>query len=73
MTRNLERRVEAMVPVTDPRLQKRLAEILTIDLADDTLAWELTTEGTWRKLPTIEGISAHRRLQEAALARTHAS
>jgi polyphosphate kinase len=73
MTRNLERRVEAIVPVTDPRLQKRLAEILSIDLADDTLAWELTTEGTWRKLPTIEGISAHRRLQEAALARTHTS
>jgi polyphosphate kinase len=73
MTRNLERRVEAVVPVTDPRLQKRLAEILTIDLADDTLAWELTTEGTWRKLPTVDGISAHRRLQEAALARAHAS
>ena len=57
MTRNLERRVEAVVPVTDPRLQARLAEILAIDLADDMLAWELTAEGTWRKIPTVEGIS----------------
>ena len=74
MTRNLERRVEAVVPVTDHRLQARLAEILAIDLADDTLAWELTTEGTWRKIETVEGISAHRRLQESALARVaHAS
>jgi polyphosphate kinase len=73
MTRNLERRVEAVVPVTDPRLQARLAEILAIDLADDTLAWELTSEGVWRKLPTVEGISAQRRLQESALARAHTS
>ncbi len=74
MTRNLERRVEAVVPVTDHRLQARLAEILAIDLADDTLAWELTAEGTWAKIETVAGISAHRRLQESALARVaHAS
>jgi polyphosphate kinase len=74
MTRNLERRVEAVVPVTDPRLQARLAEILTIDLADDTLAWELTADGTWQKIETVVGVRAHRRLQEAALARVaHAS
>ncbi len=71
MTRNLERRVEAVVPVTDARLRARLAEILAIDLADDTLAWELTADGTWRKIPTVVGVSAHRRLQEAALARAH--
>jgi polyphosphate kinase len=74
MTRNLERRVEAVVPVTDPRLRGRLAEILAIDLADDTLAWELTADGSWRKIETVVGIHAHRRLQDAALARVaHAS
>src|SRR5262249_51905313 len=39
MDRNLDRRVEAVVPVTDPALQARLAEILEIELADDALSW----------------------------------
>jgi polyphosphate kinase len=69
MTRNLERRVEAVVPVVEPRLKARLAETLAIDLSDDTLAWELTAEGSWRKLPMVAGISAHRALHEAAIAR----
>jgi polyphosphate kinase len=69
MTRNLERRVEAVVPVVDPRLKARLAQSLAIDLADDTLAWELTPEGSWHKLPTVTGVSAHRALHEAAIAR----
>ena len=41
MPRNLDHRVEALVPVTDPRLRARLAEMLELDLADDMLAWEL--------------------------------
>ncbi|HET6813672.1 MAG TPA: polyphosphate kinase 1, partial [Actinomycetota bacterium] len=41
MPRNLDRRVEAVLPVTDPRLEGRLEEILATNLADDTLAWDL--------------------------------
>ena len=41
MPRNLDRRVEALVPVDDPALQDRLDEILEVNLADDTLAWTL--------------------------------
>src|SRR5918995_5392918 len=36
MPRNLDGRVEALVPVTERRLRARLDEILTINLADDT-------------------------------------
>ena len=32
MPRNLDRRVEALTPVNDPRLQDRLREILAVDL-----------------------------------------
>jgi polyphosphate kinase len=71
MPRNLDHRVEALAPVTDPRLKARLEEILAINLADDVLAWELNGDGTWSKLAALEGISAHRRLQEAAVARGH--
>ncbi|HXM18176.1 MAG TPA: polyphosphate kinase 1 [Candidatus Tumulicola sp.] len=69
MQRNLDRRVEAIVPVSEPALQARLQEILDVNLADDVLAWELSAEGTWLKVPTVIGINTHRRLQELALAR----
>jgi polyphosphate kinase len=72
MPRNLDRRVEALAPVDDPRLKARLAELLDANLADDTLSWELTAEGAWRKVPTVVGESTQRRLKEAAIARSHA-
>ncbi len=70
MPRNLDRRVEALVPVGDPRLQARLQEVLDLNLSDDTLAWELTGEGTWHKVPTGKGVNAQNRLQEIALQRS---
>jgi polyphosphate kinase len=69
MPRNLDRRVEAVTPVTQPDLQARLAEILDMNLADDTLAWALEADGSWRKAPTTAGVNAHDRLQELALQR----
>jgi polyphosphate kinase len=65
MPRNLDRRVECVAPVTDPALTARLAEILEVNLADDVLAWELSTEG-WRKVKTKVGVDTHQRLQELA-------
>ena len=45
MPRNLDRRVEAMLRVTDPRMRARLDEILAINFADDVLAWTLERDG----------------------------
>ena len=73
MPRNLDHRVEALVPVTDPKLRARLAEMLELDLADDTLAWELAADGNWQKIPTSVGVSTHRALQEMAVGRAHSS
>jgi polyphosphate kinase len=69
MPRNLDRRVEAVAPVDDPELQSRLQEILDVNLADDTLAWELRSDGRWTKVATVEGVNTHRRLQELAIER----
>jgi polyphosphate kinase len=69
MPRNLDRRVEAMVEVDDPQLQARLREILEVNLADDVLAWSLGPDGSWSKVPTVEGCDTHLRLQELASAR----
>ncbi len=41
MERNLDRRVEALVPVDDVGLRARIDDILAVNLADDTLAWTL--------------------------------
>ena len=49
MPRNLDRRFEALVPVSDPLLVERLAEILEVELADDTLAWSLDADGVWTR------------------------
>ena len=69
MPRNLNRRVEAVAPIDDPSLCLRLEEILQVCLGDDTLAWELGPSGTWSKVPTDRGLSAHLRLQALSLAR----
>ncbi len=47
MPRNLNRRVEAVTPVEEPSLVKRLKEILEIMLADNRYAWELQADGTY--------------------------
>jgi len=69
MPRNLDRRVEALVAIEDPELQARLDEILAVNLADDTLAWTLRPDTTWEKVPTVQGVDTHRRLEELALER----
>ena len=72
MPRNLDRRVEALVPVTAPAIRDRLDEILTIDLADDTLAWVLDHDGAWRRVPRTAGVNTHRQLKELAVQRARA-
>src|SRR4051812_31192696 len=69
MPRNLDRRVEAMLRVTDARMRARLDEILSINFSDDVLAWTLERDGTWRKVETVAGIESQVRFQELAMAR----
>ncbi len=66
MQRNLNNRVEALVPVTDPRLKSRIEEILEVEMADDVLAWEAAPDGSWSKVAPENGIDTHQRLLELA-------
>ncbi len=66
MQRNLNNRVEALVPVTDPRLKSRIEEVLQVEIADDVLAWEAAPDGSWTKVPTEVGIDTHQRLLDLA-------
>jgi polyphosphate kinase len=72
MPRNLDRRVEALVPVNAGSLRDRLDEILSINLADDTLAWELDRDSTWRRVSGGAGVNTHRQLQDLAIQRARA-
>jgi len=67
--RNLDYRIEALVPVRDRDLQARLEDILTLGFADDMFAWSLGRDGAWARVPTTEGIASHRRLQALAIER----
>jgi polyphosphate kinase len=69
MGRNLDRRVEVLVPVRDPELQARLFEVLDLVLTDETNSWELGSDRRWRRVENVHGRSAQGRLKELAIAR----
>ena len=73
MPRNLDRRVEAMVPVLDRALQARLGQILEVELEDDVLAWALHADGSWSKVPMVNGVNAQQAFEQLAEARAAAT
>ncbi len=64
MPRNLDRRVEAMVPILDRSLHPRLDAVLGVLLADNRQAWDLHADGTWaqRRAPHGDERASHRLL-----------
>jgi len=55
MHRNLDRRVEAMVRVTDETARGQLRYVLDMATADDTGGFDLQPDGTWiRRVSTPE-------------------
>ena len=49
MPRNLDRRVEVMVPVTHPKHRQWLDQVFEFDLADDVVRWELGSDDVWSR------------------------
>jgi polyphosphate kinase len=47
MQRNLEKRVEVLVPIEDPRLQAELRHILDTQLTDQRGAWDMQPDGSY--------------------------
>lgn len=70
MPRNLDRRVEALVPIDDVRQQRRLQEIIDVALADDASAWSLGSDREWRRVSGGQRLVAQQRMMELALARS---
>jgi len=55
MTRNLNRRVEAVVPIEDPDLKRELRMILDIQLQDNLKAWDMHPDGHYVQRRPSEG------------------
>jgi polyphosphate kinase len=53
MERNLDRRVEAVAPVTDAESQAKLRRVIEIMLADDRRAWQLDVTDRWRRVEEL--------------------
>jgi polyphosphate kinase len=49
MHRNLDRRVEALVRITDPDAQAELRWVLDAAMSDRTGAFDLAPDGTWAR------------------------
>ena len=62
MHRNLDRRVEVMVQVHDPKLTYDLKVMFDSALAPETRCWELTADGAWNARPAAgEQVRDHQR------------
>jgi polyphosphate kinase len=68
MPRNLDRRVEAMVPIEDPVLAQRIDDVLQVSLSDDSLAWELA-DSDWTPVTRRRTVETHLELQRLAMER----
>jgi polyphosphate kinase len=70
MERNLDRRVEALVPLDDAEARARVEEIVEVMLADDRRSWQLGADGTWRRTEDLmaspRGIDTFAILRERA-------
>ena len=55
MPRNLDHRIEVVVPVSDPRVAHELSGVLDTLLADNSQAWLLGPDGTWERAQPGKG------------------
>jgi polyphosphate kinase len=71
MPRNLDTRVELLVPIEDAKARSEIEETIELCLTDDTFAWELGPDDTWERR-TGGGPSVHRELMKHAAERASA-
>jgi polyphosphate kinase len=70
MPRNLDGRVEVLVPVYRDEHQRRLRQLFDVSFADDVRAWELGTDARWRRVGGDPGVDSQAQLYELARQRS---
>ncbi len=66
MERNLDRRVEVLVPIEEAELQSELLEAFEITWRDDLFTWVLGTDRRWRRLQPVNDFSAQAEFKRRA-------
>jgi polyphosphate kinase len=69
MHRNLDRRVETLVRITEPEHVAELLELLDLSMDDATASWHLAGDGTWQRHHRRADGTPLRDLQEYLIAR----
>ena len=61
MSRNLDRRIEALVPLENPTVRRQVLEqIMVANLMDETNSWLLNADGTYSRIePPPDAFNAH--------------
>jgi polyphosphate kinase len=59
MPRNLDRRVEVLVPIEHPKHREWLDVVFDFDLADDIVRWELQPDDTWTREGPTDAFEPH--------------
>jgi len=59
MPRNLDRRVEVLVPIEHPKHQEWLDQVLAFQLADDIVRWELQPDDSWARVGPTDAFEPH--------------
>ena len=67
MPRNLDHRIEVVMPVEDTQVRNELESIFKALLADNSQAWELQSDGAWKRVSPKK--SERRRSAQAAFMR----
>ena len=79
MSRNLDHRIEVVVPVDDAQVRNEIESIFKTLLADNSQAWELAADGTWERVKpkkserrrSAQTVFMRRRERARRLARAH--
>ena len=67
MERNLERRIEVLVPIEDLSLREPIVDAIERTLADDENSWLLGSDRRWRRVVSVDHRSVHAELRQRAL------
>ena len=69
MQRNLDGRVEVLVPIQAAELKARLDQVFETCWSDSVLAWELRPDGSWARCSGDEQVNAQDRFMQLAVER----
>jgi polyphosphate kinase len=59
MPRNLDRRVEVLMPIEHPKHRAWLDQALDFQLADDVVAWDMQPDASWRRIGPTDAFEPH--------------